>query len=507
MRFRRCGAAALLVEVDDVLGWYAALIDRAISGVVEVIPAAETVLVRFDPSAVDGPALESVLSKVTPVPVAGEDAEPVTVEVCYDGEDLAEVADETGLSESEVIKAHADTDYVVAFAGFAPGFGYLTGLDSRLHLPRRDTPRTRVPAGAVAIAGEFTGVYPRPSPGGWRLLGHTNATLWDPTRDPPALLRPGARVRFTPVDSLPAAADPKVIHSGHVEKGVAVRATGPLATVQDRGRPGYASLGVGPSGAADAESAALANRLVGNAVEAACLEITFGGLELEFREQARVAITGAPCPITRDGRGEAMNAPFTVRAGARLTLATPTVGLRTYVAIRGGVDAPDTLGSKSTDLLSGLGPATVKTGDVFPIGTAMTGPPPTVQVAPVAPPSGGDLTVRLTQGPRDDWFTDEAWQALLTGEYVVTAESNRIGVRLEGPELTRSRSAELPSEAVVAGAVQVPISGQPLIFLADHPVTGGYPVIAVVCAADLPTVAQARPGQVLRFRGPTTVRR
>lgn len=501
MRFRRCGAAALLVEVEDVLGWYAALVDRSIPGVMEVIPAARTVLVRFEQSTVDGSTLESALAKVTPVPVAGEDTEPVTIEVCYDGEDLAEVARETGLRETQVVEVHTGSNYVVGFSGFAPGFGYLTGLDERLRLPRRDTPRVRVPAGAVAIAGEFTGVYPRPSPGGWRLLGHTNATLWDPARENPALLRPGTRVRFAPVDTLPPTPEPEEVHSGQVTGGVAVRATGPLATVQDRGRPGYASLGVGPSGVADQKSAALANRLVGNAVEAACLEVTFGGLELEFREPARLAITGAPCPITRDGRGEAMNAPFAVTAGSRLTLSTPTVGVRTYVAIRGGIDAPETLGSRSTDLLSGLGPAPLQAGDMFPIGRSVTGPPPTVQVAPVAVPSGGDLTVRLTPGPRDDWFTAEAWQALLTGDYVVTAESNRIGVRLRGPELTRSRSAELPSEAVVAGAVQVPISGQPLVFLADHPVTGGYPVIAVVCAADLPMVAQARPGQVLRFRG------
>ncbi len=506
MRFRRCGAAALLVEVEDVLGWYAAVVERSIPGVVEVIPAARTVLVRFDPSVVDGVTLSAALSEVTPIPVAGEDTEPVTIEVCYDGADLTEVAKETGLRESEVVEIHTGSDYVVGFSGFAPGFGYLTGLDPSLRLPRRDTPRVRVPAGAVAIAGEFTGVYPRSSPGGWRLLGHTNATLWDPARSTPALLRPGTRVRFVSVDSLPPAPSPPSVHSGQVVEGVVVTATGPLATVQDRGRPGYASLGVGASGTADRESAGLANRLVGNAEDAACVEVTFGGLELDFRERARVAITGAPCPITRDGRGEAMNAPFTVSAGSRLSLAAPTVGVRTYVAIRGGVDAPETLGSRSTDLLSGLGPAPLKAGDVFPIGRSVAGPPPTVQVAPVATPAAGDLTVRLTPGPRDDWFTAAAWQALLSGEYVVTAESNRIGVRLNGPELKRSRSAELPSEAVVAGAVQVPISGQPLVFLADHPVTGGYPVIAVVCAADLPLVAQARPGQVLRFRAPKNVR-
>ncbi|HEY0448401.1 biotin-dependent carboxyltransferase family protein [Actinophytocola sp.] len=282
--------------------------------------------------------------------------------------------------------------------------------------------------------------------------------------------------------------------------GVEVVRAGPLGTVQDRGRPGFAALGVGHSGAADARSATLANRLVGNDEGAACLELTMGSATLVFREAARVAVTGAPCDLAREDRGEAMNAPFTVRAGGRLTIGAPAAGLRTYVAVRGGLAVPETLGSRSTDVLSGLGPAPLSPGDVLPIGTDHSGPPPAVDVAPVNPPAIGDLRVRVVPGPRADWCTPEALETLLTARFTVTAESNRVGVRLEGPRLARTRHDELPSEGMVAGAIQVPPSGRPVVFLADHPVTGGYPVLAVVLTKDLPILAQARPGQTISFR-------
>jgi biotin-dependent carboxylase-like uncharacterized protein len=391
----------------------------------------------------------------------------------------------------------------VAFTGFAPGFGYLTGLDERLHLPRRESPRTRVPSGAVAVAGEYTGVYPRPSPGGWHLLGRTSVPLWDTGREPPALLLPGTKVRFEAVTSLPP---PDVVHSPvqEVHGGIEVIHCGPLGTVQDTGRPGYASLGVGRSGAADAASAALANRLVGNAASAAVLELSFGAT-LAFRVPARVAVTGASCALARDSRGEGMNAPFDVAAGQTLTVGPSSVGLRAYVAVRGGIAVPPTLGSRATDVLSGLGPAPLEAGTVLPIGDAYSGPPPAVEIAPVAPLPEGDLEVRVLPGPRDDWFTDDA--ALYGSRYTVTADSNRVGVRLTGPALTRAREGELPSEGMVAGSVQVPPEGEPIVFLADHPVTGGYPVIGVVVAEDLAVMAQARPGQGVVFRRCGTPRR
>ncbi|HEX2314442.1 MAG TPA: biotin-dependent carboxyltransferase family protein [Thermomonospora sp.] len=269
---------------------------------------------------------------------------------------------------------------------------------------------------------------------------------------------------------------------------------GPLATVQDLGRPGLAHLGVPGSGAADRRSLRLANRLVGNPEDAAGLELTFGGAALRFHEAAWVAVTGAPAPLTVDGRPCGLNAPCRVPAGALVEFGIPLEGARTYLAVRGGVDVPPVLGSRSTDLLSGLGPAPLAAGDRLPVAPYENGPPMVVDQAPV-PPLPLLPTLRVLPGPRDDWFAPGAFAALTSGAWEVTADSNRVGVRLAGRPIERARQGELPSEGMVTGAIQVPPDGMPIVFLADHPTTGGYPVIAVVAAADIPLAAQLKPGQ------------
>jgi len=281
-------------------------------------------------------------------------------------------------------------------------------------------------------------------------------------------------------------------------------APGPLATVQDLGRPTYAQLGVPPSGAADPAALRLANRLVGNPDGAAALELTLGGLIARFGPGAGtsapplMAITGARCPITLDGHGAGgMNAPFPIPSGAVLALGAPERGLRTYLAIRGGIAVPPVLGSRSTDTLSGLGPAVLARGDRLPIGTETAGLP-AVDTAAV-PDHPDEISLPVTPGPRAGWFGPEALTRLCAGEYRVSPDSNRVGIRLDGPPLTRPEPAELPSEGLIAGAVQIPAGGLPVVFLADHPVTGGYPVIAVVPAGAIGLVAQARPGQPVRF--------
>ncbi|WP_103336755.1 5-oxoprolinase subunit B family protein [Amycolatopsis sp. CA-126428] len=201
VRLLPCGRRAVLVELDDVLGFQAALTQSPPDGVVELVPAARTLLVRFDPSVTNAERLGALLRQVSPVDRVAADAGEVVIPVVYDGEDLADVAAETGLSVASLISRHTAGTYVSAFCGFAPGFAYLTGSDPALHVPRRSSPRTRIPAGSVAIAGEYSAVYPSASPGGWRLLGRTEVPVWDVERDPPNLLPPGTRVRFTAVAS------------------------------------------------------------------------------------------------------------------------------------------------------------------------------------------------------------------------------------------------------------------------------------------------------------------
>lgn len=266
---------------------------------------------------------------------------------------------------------------------------------------------------------------------------------------------------------------------------------GPLTTVQDLGRTGWASLGVPRSGAFDRAAARLANRLVGNPVDAAVLELTVGGLALRVLDAATFACTGARCP------GPDWDAAFTARPGAVLRFGHPARGLRSYLAVRGGWDLAAELGSRSTDLLSGLGPAALRTGDRLPVGAP-----------PDAPPSGAlapsraahDTVLSALPGPRLDWFAADALECLTTTSWTVRDACDRIGVRLDGPSLARARTEELPSEPTLPGAVQVPGDGRPIVFGPDAPVTGGYPVVAVLTDRAFDLAAQLRPGDPVRFR-------
>ncbi|MEU4763811.1 biotin-dependent carboxyltransferase family protein [Actinosynnema sp. NPDC023794] len=287
--------------------------------------------------------------------------------------------------------------------------------------------------------------------------------------------------------------DPRVQRS----RTLTVLRTGPQTLVQDLGRPGNAHLGVPPSGALDPHSLTLANRLVGNPEDAACLEVLLGGLSLRANASCTAAVTGPSTPALVNG--VLRDSPLHLAPGDTLTLGTPSGGLRSYVAVSGGIAVPAELGSRSTDLLSGLGPAPLRPDDELPLGDP-TGVPVGVDVlVPARTPD--DLVVPVLLGPRDDWFDDPA-RRLREGRWTVSDRSNRVGLRLTGTALDRTAcrvGQELPSEGLVTGAVQVPADGRPVVFLADHPTTGGYPVIGVVAAHVLPLLGQARPGTRLRF--------
>lgn len=198
VRFRRAGRHAVLVELDgleQVIGLHAALRAGPPAGAVDMVPAARTLMIVFDSSTSSDAVIADVRRRAAD-PAAAPEGPLVEVPVSYDGDDLAEVGKITGLTEEEVVARHLEPEYRVAFCGFAPGFAYISGGDPQLRVPRRSSPRTKVPAGSVGLADEFTGIYPREMPGGWQLIGRTDAVLWSLERDPPALLPPGARVRF-----------------------------------------------------------------------------------------------------------------------------------------------------------------------------------------------------------------------------------------------------------------------------------------------------------------------
>jgi biotin-dependent carboxylase-like uncharacterized protein len=270
---------------------------------------------------------------------------------------------------------------------------------------------------------------------------------------------------------------------------------GPLTTVQDAGRPGWAHLGVPPSGAADPRALELGNRIVGNPPGAAALEATLTGPRLRFRASAAFALTGAETSALLNGHAVAGHTLLSARAGDVLELRGCARGVRAYVCVRGGIDVEPVLGSRSTDLLSGLGPPPLRDGDVLRVGPEpATSPAPGLTAAPVAA-----ALLRVIPGPREDSFSPDALASLTGAAWRVQPASNRVGIRLDGPRLERVDAGEPLSEGLVTGAVQVPPSGRPILLLPDHPTTGGYPVLAVVCEADLPVAGQLAPATTVRF--------
>ena len=274
--------------------------------------------------------------------------------------------------------------------------------------------------------------------------------------------------------------------------------TGPLAVLEDLGRPGLAHVGVTRSGAADRAAHRLANRLVANPDDRATVEITFGGFAVRVHGgDVDIAVTGADTSPAVGGIPFGTNSIHHVHAGDVISLGVPHAGLRSYLAVRGGIAVDPVLGSRSYDTMSAIGPRPLRAGDVLPVGIH-TADYPELEQAPVAPITADPIELRVVPGPRDDWFTDP--DVLVHTDWVATDRSDRVGMRLSARPLTyRWPHRQLPSEGAVRGAIQVPPNGQPVILGPDHPVTGGYPVIGVVTDADTDKVAQIRPGQTVRL--------
>jgi KipI family sensor histidine kinase inhibitor len=480
-------------------------------GVVEVIPTFRSLLVIIDPLAADRARLTATaleLSQQLPPDPAGS-SRLLEVPVVYGGTagpDLADVGQLCGLTANEIIERHSRQDYMVFMLGFAPGFPYLGMVPEALRVSRLPTPRTRVPAGSVAIADAISGIYPLSTPGGWRLIGRTPLILYDPRNPAPILLGPGDRVRFIPVRSatfpeVPLGAQPVTLIG---RPALEVRDAGLYTTVQDLGRSGSRSLGMPPAGAMDPAALQLANLLAGNSTAAAAIECTAPGPVLRMLDDLTIAVTGADLSAALDDAELPLWQPLAVRAGQTLSFGAPRRGMWAYLAVAGGVAVPTVLGSAATYVRGGLGGTAgrrLRAGDVLGRREERTRSTAPVAVSLEIPAQ--EAVVRVIPGPQDTWFDADTRERFWQAVFSISVHSDRAGTRLEGPAVP-ARRAEMLSDGMLPGAVQVPASGQPIVIMPDGPTTGGYPKLGVVASADLRLVAQARPGTQIRFV-PSTV--
>ena len=508
---------AVLVEypsLEAVLAHYAGLRTSAIYGVRELVPAARTIAIYFHPALITPSELAAAVRSVDPMEVGQRDSAPVEIEVLYDGEDLAEVSDLLGVSTEELVARHQAAAWRVAFVGFAPGFAYCVGDDELFSAtPRRTTPRPRIPAGSVGLAANFSAVYPGESPGGWQLIGRTAAPMWDVTREKPALLGPGDTVKYRAVREAIRIPAPAPETPSEPERYLEVINPGVQLVIEDFGREGLLDVGVAASGAADRGSLAAANHAVGNEMNAPAIEISGGGVELLSHARCEIAVAGArgEMKVTEAETGYSFplrpGMPAAIEPGDSISIGWFSCGLRTYLAVRGGLDVAPVLGSCSRDTLAGLGPEPLLAGTKIALADGARGVVVDQPIPGTDLPDADIVTLELDLGPRTDWFSAEALKTLTAQTWEVTPQSDRVGIRLEAETpLERSRTEELKSEGVVTGAVQVPNSGQPVIFLADHPLTGGYPVIGSLAREDLDVASQLKPGSGIRFRVRTPFR-
>ncbi len=549
MRYLLAGDRGLVVEfgcsispeVNDRVRALATALETAhLPGLVEVVPTYRSLGIQYDPTVIACGDLrervDALLADLDPQKLPPPKLVKIpTVYGGRHGPDLPFVAEHAGLSQDEVIRLHSGTLYRVYMIGFAAGFAYLGGLPERLWTPRLASPRLKVPKGSVGIGGSQTGAYPAETPGGWRLIGRTAMPLFDPSREIPTPMQAGDLVQFVPIGEGEyvaqgtghgaqgtghgaqgtghgaQGAEPNEGGGGATREpgsrdGLAVLRAGLLTTVQDRGRYGYQKYGVPVSGALDEFAFRVGNTLVGNAQDAAGLEITAEGPELRLLTDLALALTGAPVQAVLDGEPAPSWECFLARAGQVLDIRGVRRGLRAYLAVAGGIAVPCVLQSRSTCLVArfgGFAGRALEIGDVLPIG--ITGRPPDLLAGRGAPLEyrqwqEGTACVRVLLGPQEDAFTEEGHRTFLEAAYRVTPHTDRMGCRLQGPAIAHRDAADILSDWIPMGADQVPGDAHPIVLLSDRQTTGGYAKIATVISADLGAIAQRRPGETVTFQ-------
>jgi KipI family sensor histidine kinase inhibitor len=534
--------------LNEVLRAFQRLRKSGIPGVIELAPAYTSVAVFSDPIVVaktrraGEEVFDCLVSHIRAAVAAGGDrdrrhkgskgvARIVEIPVCYDPEfapDMDDVARRAKIPRDEVVNLHSAAKYRVACIGFVPGFPFLTGLPEKLATPRRDIPRKDIPPGSVGIGGAQTGIYPLRSPGGWNLIGRTPLKLFDSTKNPPTLLGLGDRVRLRAItreefqlaihapSSRAESTDPVAIasvlypnSSTSVGMTASVTRAGFLTSVQDLGRTGFRQFGVSTSGALDPFALRVANLLVGNDENAAGLEVTLGGLRLLFKDERMVAWCGGEFDVQIGTRSFPAGHVAHLRSGDELKFGRAKIGCRCWLAISGGVDVPVVLDSRSTDLRANFGGIfgrALRDGDEVPLGefrrsqtAAAEGISPWTAPHDWASSAKRNPFLRFVRG--SDWFRfhDATMQRFTNDEFRVSPDSDRMGVRFDGPELKREDNIDLISEAVAPGTIQVPPNGKPILLLGDCQTIGGYPKISHVITLDLSIAAQLRAGDRVRF--------
>ena len=524
------GEAALLITFAQVMSDAAnnkalrlaqSLRELRLDGITDVVPAYVSTLVIFDPDQINLEDLEAEVRAKLPENLASaQPGRSVEIPVEYGGEcgpDLPNVARLHGLTEEAAIRLHTSRRYRVYFIGFMPGFPYMGRLPQGLATPRLPTPRVRVAAGSVGIAGAQTGIYPLASPGGWQIIGRTSQRLWDVYREDPSYLLPGDTVRFRQDAGSQELNDHTVADHTPTDPVFEVVALSGMATVQDSGRLGYGHLGLSCGGSIDNAAAMYANALVGNYATDALFELTWSGPTLQVIRNVTIALSGTDMGCRVDGTNIPPGISWFIRSGSTISFAQPPdhrSGARAYLAVAGGVDVPRLLGSRATYLpgaFGGLDGRPLRAGDILGVGSYVRQAQELAgRILPGGTIERHTRTQRLRFVRFDGPFhaSERAIDDLCTAVWTVSEASDRMGVRLEGGEVGLARKmdgaeGEVVSFGVVRGAIQVPPGGKPVILGPDQQTTGGYPLAGVVIDADFPILAQLRPGDEVRFQDVT----
>ena len=519
MDIRPLGEKAVIVYFEETISYdisrkvhilYDTLKEMDIPYVYDIVPAYRSLTIHYDPLRLPFSVLKTQIEGLDLSKKSEErKGKLLKVPVLYGGKygpDLEYVASYHNISTDDVIRYHTGRDYFVYMLGFSPGFTYLGTLHQMLETPRLKTPRKRVDAGAVGIAGRQTGIYAVPSPGGWQIIGRTYLRLFDPERNPPVLLNPGDRVRFFSVS--------EEEFLSHISTSSAQKAhkvtnpvfevldPGPLSIIVDSGRRGYGSIGLSQGGPMDYTSYLLSNYILGNGEDAPSVEILFSGFSIRTLKDTVVSLVGGQFEVFVNSDRFYSNNKFFLKKGDILKIGKRIEGARVYLSVPGGIDAPLVLGSASLDMKAGIGGIygrPLEKGDLIPIRSSSDF---TIGRELVRVPCKKDspIVLRFIPGPDLDHFPEGIISTFSGNTYRVTQEGDRMGYRLEGPKIPHNKKGPgIISDGTVPGTIQIPGDGMPIVLTRDAQPLGGYAKIGVVISPDLDRLSQAIPNDEIRF--------